>query len=183
MSTSKMDGVRPFAASTSVVEDLPQPVKGNMQDTPESVLRIEPRVGMDFGSLLEVTEFYKNYAYSKRFATMIRNSRKNKGFTETSYINLKCNREGTYSTSVDDASKKRSTIKNSCEVGIKASTDSTDRKWRILGFIENHNHDLSPSKSRHFATFRHISTNTRRRLLINDNANVRVNSSIKSSIV
>jgi hypothetical protein len=86
MSTSEMDGVRSFAASTSVVEDLPQPVEGNMQDTPESVLRnsvIEPRVGMEFGLFLEVTEFYKNYVYSKEFATTIRNSRKNKGFTET----------------------------------------------------------------------------------------------------
>ena len=90
-----MDGVRSFVASTSFVEDLPQPVEGNMQDTPESVLRnsvIEPRVGMEFDSLLEVIEFYKNYAYLKRFAIMIRNSRKKKkGFNETSYINLKCN--------------------------------------------------------------------------------------------
>jgi zinc finger SWIM domain-containing protein 3 len=61
--------------------------------------------------------------------------------------------------------------------------DITDRKWRILGFIENHNHALSPSKSRHFAAFQHISTNTRKRLLINDNADIRVNNSIKSSIV
>ena len=42
---------------------------------------------------------------------MTRSSRKNKGFTETSYINLKCNREGRYSSLVDDASKKSSTIK------------------------------------------------------------------------
>jgi zinc finger SWIM domain-containing protein 3 len=144
---------------------------------------IKPTVGMEFGSLLEVTKFYKKYAYLKGFATMIRNSRRNKGFTETSYINLKYNREGTYNSSVDDASKKRSTIKNSCEAGIKASMDSTDRKWRILGFIENHNHELSPNKSRHFATFRRISTDTKMRLLINDNAGIRVHSSIKSSIV
>jgi hypothetical protein len=186
MSTLEMDGVRSFVASTSVVEDLPLPVEGNMQDTPESVLRnlvIEPRVVIEFGSLLEVTEFYKNYAYSKGFATMIRSSRKNKGFTETSYIHLKYNREGTYSSSIDDASKKRSTIKNSCEVGIKALMYSTDRKWRILGFIENHNHDLSPRKSRHFTAFRYISTDTKRRLLINDNAGIKVNSSIKFSIV
>ena len=52
-----------------------------------------------------------------------------------------------------------------------------------MGFIENHNHDLSPNKSRHFATFRRINTDTRRRLLINDNAGARVNSSIKSFIV
>uniref|UniRef100_A0A2N9IDU1 Protein FAR1-RELATED SEQUENCE n=1 Tax=Fagus sylvatica TaxID=28930 RepID=A0A2N9IDU1_FAGSY len=157
-----------------------------MQDTSESVLRnlvIKPTVGMEFGSLLEVTEFYKKYAYSKGFATMIRNSREIRASLKTSYINLKCNREGTYNSSVDDASKKRSTIKNSCEAGMKASMDSTDRKWRILGFIENHNHDLSPNKSRHFATFRRISTDTKCRLLINDNAGVRVNSSIKSSIV
>ena len=66
MSTSEIDGVGSFATSVSVVEDLPQPFEGNMQDTLESVLRnsvIEPRVGMKFGSLLEVTEFYKNYAY------------------------------------------------------------------------------------------------------------------------
>ena len=30
MSTSEMDGVRSFAASASVMEDLPQPVKGNI---------------------------------------------------------------------------------------------------------------------------------------------------------
>jgi hypothetical protein len=138
---------------------------------------IEPMVGIVFDSLLEVTEFYKNYAYLKGFAIMIRNSRKKKkmGFNETSYINLKCNRERTYSSSVDDASKKKSTIKNSCEAGIKASMDIIDRKWRILGFIENHNHTLSPSKSKHFTAFRHISTDTRRRLLINDNVGVRVN--------
>uniref|UniRef100_A0A2N9HSR9 Protein FAR1-RELATED SEQUENCE n=1 Tax=Fagus sylvatica TaxID=28930 RepID=A0A2N9HSR9_FAGSY len=150
MSTSEMDGVRSFAASTSVVEELPQLVEGNMQDTLESVLRnsvIEPRVGMEFDSLLKVTEFIRII------------------------------------TSVDDASKKRSTIKNSCEAGIKVSMDSTDRKLRILGFIENHNHDLSLSKSRHFAAFQHISTNIRKKLLINDNAGVRVNNSIKSSIV
>jgi hypothetical protein len=61
--------------------------------------------------------------------------------------------------------------------------DITDKKWRILSFIEDHNHDLSPSKSRHFAAFRHISTDTKRRLLINDNAGVRINSSIKASVV
>ena len=61
--------------------------------------------------------------------------------------------------------------------------DITDKKWRILSFIEDHNHDLSPSKSKHFAAFRHISTDTRRRLLINDNAGVRINSSIKASVV
>uniref|UniRef100_A0A2N9EPF4 Protein FAR1-RELATED SEQUENCE n=1 Tax=Fagus sylvatica TaxID=28930 RepID=A0A2N9EPF4_FAGSY len=49
MSTQEMDGVRSFGASNSFVEDLPQPVEGNMQDTPESVRNsvIEPRVGME----------------------------------------------------------------------------------------------------------------------------------------
>uniref|UniRef100_A0A2N9HUF3 Uncharacterized protein n=1 Tax=Fagus sylvatica TaxID=28930 RepID=A0A2N9HUF3_FAGSY len=57
MSKSEMDNVRSFATNTSVVEELPQPIEGNMQDTLESVLRnsvIEPRVGMEFDSLLEV---------------------------------------------------------------------------------------------------------------------------------
>jgi hypothetical protein len=185
MSTQEIGGVRSFDASNSFVEDLPEPIEGNIQNTPESVRNsvIEPRVGMEFDSLLQVTEFYKNYTYSKGFVTMTSGSRKNKGFTKISYINLKCNRKGRYSSLVDDPSKKRLTIKNSYEAGIKVSMDITNRKWRILSFIENHNHDLSPSKSRHFITFRHISTNTRRRLLINDNAGVRVNSSIKSTIV
>ena len=174
MTTQETDGVRSFAASNSFVEDLPQPVEGNMQDTPESLLRnsvIKPRVRMEFDSLLQVIEFYKNYTYSKGFATMTRSSRKNKCFTETSYINLKCNREGRYSGLVDDASKKRWTVKNSCETRIKASMDITDRKRRILSFIENHNHDLSPSKSKHFAAFRHIST---------DRKSTRLNSSHSS---
>jgi hypothetical protein len=181
MSTQEMDGVRSFGASNSFVEDLPQPVEGNMQDTPDNMRNsvIEPRVGMEFDSLQQVIEFYKHYDYLKGFATMTRNSRKKKGFSETSYVNLKCNREERYSSSVDDLSKKRSTIKNACEAGIKASMDITDKKWRILSFIEDHNHDLSPSKSKHFVTFRHISTDTRRRLLINDNTGVRINSSIR----
>ena len=125
-----MDDVRSFASSNSFVEDLPQSVEGNMQDTPESVRNsvIKPRVEMEFDSLQQVIEFYKNYAYSKGFATMTRSSRKNKGFTKTSYINLKCNREKRYSSLADDGSKKRLTIKNLCEVGIKASMDITDRK-------------------------------------------------------
>ena len=91
-----------------------------MQNTPESVKNsvIKPRVGMEFDSLLQVIEFYKNYTYLKGFATMTRSSRKNKGFTKTSYINLKCNRKRRYSSLVDDASKKRSSIKNSCEARI-----------------------------------------------------------------
>ena len=116
-----MDGVRSFGASNSFVEDLPQPVEGNMQDTPESVRNsvIEPRVRMEFDSLQQVIEFYKNYAYSKGFATMTRSSRKNKGFTETSYINLKCNREGRYNSLIDDPSKKRSTKKMRVKLGSK----------------------------------------------------------------
>ena len=56
-----MDGVRSFAASNSFVEDLSQLVEGNMQDTPESVRNsvIELRVGMEFDSLLKVTEFIR----------------------------------------------------------------------------------------------------------------------------
>ena len=104
----------------------------------------EALVGMKFGSLDKVIEFYRKYVYSKRFTTMIRNSKRNKGFTETSYINLKCNREGTYMSLVDDAFKKRSTIKNLCEAGIKASMNINDWKWWILAFTNNHNHELSP---------------------------------------
>ena len=152
-----MDVVGSF---TSVVEDLPQSVDldENMQGTLESVLRnavSEPLVGMEFGSLDEVIEFYRKYTYSKGFATMRRNSMKNKGFTEISYINLKCNRERNYMSSVDDTSKKRSTIKNSCKTGIKASMDINDRKWQILTFANNHNHELSPNKARHFAIYKH----------------------------
>jgi hypothetical protein len=53
MSTQEMDGIKSFGASNSFVEDLPQPVEGNMQNTPESVRNsvIEPRVGMEFDSL------------------------------------------------------------------------------------------------------------------------------------
>jgi hypothetical protein len=61
--------------------------------------------------------------------------------------------------------------------------DIIDRKWRILVFTENYNYELSPNKSRNFATYRRINTDTKRRLLINDNVSVWVNSSIKSFIV
>jgi hypothetical protein len=68
MSTQEIDGVKFFASSNSFMEDLPQLVEGNMQDTPDGVRNsvIEPRVGMEFDSLKQVIEFYKNYAYSKR---------------------------------------------------------------------------------------------------------------------
>uniref|UniRef100_A0A2N9IM26 Protein FAR1-RELATED SEQUENCE n=1 Tax=Fagus sylvatica TaxID=28930 RepID=A0A2N9IM26_FAGSY len=65
MSTQEMDGVRSFGASNSFVEDLPQPVEGNMQDTPESVRNsvIEPRVGMEFDSLQQWKSLKKNGSY------------------------------------------------------------------------------------------------------------------------
>jgi hypothetical protein len=94
MITLEIDVVGSFVASASIVKNLPQLVNGSMQGIPKSVLRnvlSEPIVGIEFGSLEEVIEFYRKYAYSKGFATMTRNSRRNKGFIETSYINLKCN--------------------------------------------------------------------------------------------
>ena len=94
MSTLEIDVVGSFVTSASIVENLPQLVNGSMQGIPESVLRnglSEPIVGIEFDSLEEVIEFYWKYAYSKGFATMTRNSRRNKGFIETSYIKLKCN--------------------------------------------------------------------------------------------
>ena len=67
-----------------------------MQGIPESVLKDvvrETLVGMKFGSLEKVVFFffYMKYAYSTGFPCMIRNSRKNKRFTEMSFVNLKCN--------------------------------------------------------------------------------------------
>ena len=94
MSTLEIDVVGSFVTSASIVENLPQLVNGSMQGILESVLRnvlSEPIVGIEFDSLEEVIEFYWKYAYSKGFATMTRNSRRNKGFIETSYIKLKCN--------------------------------------------------------------------------------------------
>ena len=102
---------------------------------------------------------------------------------ETFYINLKCKREGTYTSSVGDASNKRSTIKNLCKVEIKASMDINDRKWWISIIASNQNHELSPNKSRHFAIYKCISADTKRRLLINDNVDVQVNNSIKAYII
>ena len=48
MSKSEMDGVRSFAASISFVEDLLQPVEGNMQDTPESVRNSVMNQGLEW---------------------------------------------------------------------------------------------------------------------------------------
>ena len=82
MTAQETDGVRSFAASNSFEEDLPELVEGNMQDTSESLLRnsmIEPRIGMEFDSLLQITEFYKNYTYSKRICNNDKEFKKKEG--------------------------------------------------------------------------------------------------------
>ncbi|GER31441.1 FAR1-related protein [Striga asiatica] len=78
--------------------------------------------------------------------------------------------------------KPQPTIKNGCEARLTACSDITGT-WKITGVHLEHNHAISPSKSRLYRCHRQLSTNIKRRLEVNDVAGIPLHKSFNSAVV
>ncbi|GER37968.1 FAR1-related sequence 4 [Striga asiatica] len=121
-----------------------------------------PVVGMKFQNYDKVFEFYKKYAARVGFPVRKRSSRKDEdGVIKNAMFT--CSREGQKMKSTSATFKPQPTIKNGCEARLTACSDITGT-WKITGVHLEHNHAISPSKSRLYRCHRQLSTNIKRRL-------------------
>jgi len=140
-----------------------------------------PRVGMCFESPNEVMTFYRQYGIRKGFGMRIRykilEERKD---NELRYFILVCSREGNYVSAIPADMQTQLTQALNCLARIIVT--KKEDKWYITFFVEEHSHDLSPTKSRMFRSNRKINLRVKRTLEMNDDAGVRLNKSFASLV-
>ncbi|GER43819.1 FAR1-related sequence 4, partial [Striga asiatica] len=113
-----------------------------------------PVIGMKFQNYDKVFEFYKKYAARVGFPVRKRSARKDKdGIIKNAMFT--CSREGQKMKSTSATFKPQPTIKNGCEARLTACSDITGT-WKITGVHLEHNHAISPSKSRLYRCHRMV---------------------------
>ncbi|XP_022861564.1 protein FAR1-RELATED SEQUENCE 5-like, partial [Olea europaea var. sylvestris] len=126
-------------------------------------------------------DFYKKYAYALGFPIKKRNSKKgNDGVLR--YLTLTCSREGGIISNSSGSLKPHPTVKMGCKARISASSD-TFGNWRINAVNLDHNHNISPSKSRLYRCNRQMSTHVKQKLQVNDLAGIPLHKSYNAVVV
>ncbi|KAK1557705.1 hypothetical protein Q3G72_030031 [Acer saccharum] len=142
-----------------------------------SVKNIEPHEGMDFESKEEAFSFYKEYAKSVGFATIIKASRRSRisgKFIDAKFV---CTRYGnkrepstaetaeavTNSDSMTSIpiKKKRGRInrswsKTDCKASMHVKRRQEDGRWVIRSFMKEHNHEIFPDQAYYFRGHRNL---------------------------
>lgn len=141
-----------------------------------SSTNLEPHDGMDFESKEEAFSFYKEYAKSVGFATIIKASRRSRisgKFIDAKFV---CTRYGSKLESITNETaeptsnmdcatnipvkKKRGRInrswsKTDCKACMHVKRRQ-DGRWIIRSFIKEHNHEIFPDQAYYFRRHRNI---------------------------
>ena len=105
-----------------------------------------PKVEMKFNDENGVFEFYKMYAYHVGFPIKRRNLKKG-GDRVVRYVGYTCSREGKRNIKVRTFLKPQPTIQLGCKARMTTCSDVLGI-WRISTIYLEHNHKISPTKSR-----------------------------------
>ncbi|XP_022889311.1 protein FAR1-RELATED SEQUENCE 5-like [Olea europaea var. sylvestris] len=142
---------------------------------------IVPEVGMKFKDENEIFEFYKKYAYGVGFPVRKRNSGKDDNGV-LRYVTFVCSQEGKRFSNTSGCLKPQATIQSGCNARLTACSDMCGI-WRINTVHLDHNHKISPSKSRLYRCNRELSAHVKRRLEVNDMAGILLHKSYNSAVV
>ncbi|XP_052195759.1 protein FAR1-RELATED SEQUENCE 5-like [Diospyros lotus] len=140
-----------------------------------------PKVGMKFNNENEVFEFYKGYAYHVGFPVRKRNSKKGDDGV-VRYVTYACSREGKRTSKASTPLKPQLTIQLGCKARMTACSDVVGT-WRISTIHLEHNHKISPTKSRLYRCNRQLSKHVKRQLEVNDIAEISSHKNYKSTVV
>ncbi|CAB4281195.1 unnamed protein product [Prunus armeniaca] len=158
---------------------------GDETENNDTVMSVEekvqdPQVGMIFDSIDEVITYYKQYGRQSGFP-VIKRSSTNGDDGNLKYVTISCAREGKSKSKSSNFLKPRPSIKNDCKAQLRAGL--LNGKWKVNSVRLDHNHGLSPTKTRHWKCFREISSNIKKKLEVNDKAGIRLNKSYNSMVV
>ncbi|XP_020271447.1 protein FAR1-RELATED SEQUENCE 4-like [Asparagus officinalis] len=150
------------------------------QHTDQQIEQNEPKIGMKFNDPDELFEFYKDYAKSSGFPIKKHTRRKNEmGIVRS--ITLVCGRAGKHNSICQNPLKSQASYRVGCNAKITGRLN-LDRRWEISVVVLEHNHGLSPSKSRFFRCNRRISAHVRHQINLNDQGNRRISAHVRHQI-
>jgi hypothetical protein len=130
----------------------------------------EPKPSMTFTSLAEVCSYYRKFAKQAGFDVIKRTTKRKAG--QPRYVILICSRGGPKRTSTSNVAKPTpKTNKTGCRARICASL-CVDGTWFLTKVVIEHNHQLSPGKARFFRCNKIINDVAKRRLELNDRADI-----------
>ncbi|KAJ4702644.1 Protein FAR-RED IMPAIRED RESPONSE 1 isoform X1 [Melia azedarach] len=173
-SGNNKENTRPNISGTGV--DGRQKVRAGDEINLNSLKSIEPHEGMEFESKEEAFSYYKEYAKSVGFATIIKASRRSRisgkfidaKFVCTRYGNKRESStvEAAEATNTDSMTsipikKKRGRInrswsKTDCKACMHVKRRQEDGRWIIRNFIKEHNHEIFPDQAYYFRGHRNL---------------------------
>ncbi|XP_024164135.1 protein FAR-RED IMPAIRED RESPONSE 1-like [Rosa chinensis] len=162
------------------MDDSPKSLENNQEIKVEEIMQV-PSVEMSFDSIDEAYDYYRKYGKQLGFPVRKRTSRKGDD-GNTKYITISCGRAGKFKSKSSISLKSHPSVKTDCKVLIRLGK-SLDGKWKINSTKLEHNHGLSPRKSRYFSANSELSSSIKRRLELNDVARIGLNKSYNSIVV
>ena len=141
---------------------------------------VEPRKGMVFDSEDDAVRFYKGYAKKKGFGVMRRTTRYGEDNMVT-YFTLACSRQGKTQCSEKNSFMPNPSTRMQCPA--KSNFSRREEKFCITSLTLDHNHPISPSKSRFFRCHKKLDLHSKRRLELNDQAGIRMNKNFGSLVM
>ncbi|XP_058203110.1 protein FAR-RED IMPAIRED RESPONSE 1-like [Rhododendron vialii] len=130
-------------------------------------------------SVDEMYGYYSKYARQSGFVVFRRNLKRGAN-GEFKCVTLACTRSGKPRIRTSNPVKLRPQTKMECKAAVNAVLCSNG-SWMLSSFVLDHNHEMSPSKSRFFkSNNRVLNQYVKRRLEINDAAGIRMNKNFGS---
>jgi hypothetical protein len=124
----------------------------------------EPKRGVTFSSIEELSLYYRRYAKQEGFAVVRKKASKDPSGC-INRITLACSREGNTKTK-STFCKPNQTIKTGCKA--KLNSKLVETKWYVTSVCIDHNHDLSPGQARYFKCNKILDPILKRKLEEND---------------
>ncbi|XP_042472074.1 protein FAR1-RELATED SEQUENCE 6-like [Zingiber officinale] len=140
-----------------------------------------PKIGMTFLSEDEVRNFYKSYAQNVGFGISKLGGKKGDDGKQK-YFCFGCAKSGKTVSQGKNALYPRPSTKTNCKAKINVVIRNDDN-FVINSVSLEHNHVLSPGKSRHFRCNKLLDSTTKRKLELNDQAGITLSKSFHSLVV
>ncbi|XP_057444618.1 protein FAR1-RELATED SEQUENCE 5-like [Lotus japonicus] len=113
-------------------------------------LNSKPEIGMEFESIEKVREFYNSFAKKNGFGVRVRSSKPKRAVLvccNEGQHKVKISRTEEIQDSTNQTKRKCSTIRSGCEASLIVSRGTTESKWMIKSFNNDHNHIMVSPKS------------------------------------
>ncbi|KDP42196.1 hypothetical protein JCGZ_02926 [Jatropha curcas] len=159
----EMDSAQSVEVSS---EDLGPNTQQSQRDENTADKGDVPKVGMAFGTLEDLFEFYWKFAEKEGFGVIKQSC--GKGLNgELKYQTFSCDRAGKASNNGKNRQKPRPTKRNGCSARVCASI-GPNGKWKVNKVVLQHTHELIPYSSQLLRHHRVIAQHRKRNLEIND---------------